>query len=188
MKRCPLLALQVDQDIQLRLLEDRHAEAYFTLLSRNRTHLRQWIGWMEFEPELESTRAFLQQALLEFARNETFQTGIWWQNQLVGTIDLSRFQWQSRRAELGYLLSADAQGQGIATRSCRALINYAFSDYQLNKIEIRCATGNIRSRALAERLGFQQEGTLRQAEILHGHPVDYALYGLLKDEWLAYFV
>jgi ribosomal-protein-serine acetyltransferase len=52
-------------------------------------------------------------------------------------------------------------------------------------VEISCATDNKRSRAVAERLGFSQEGILRQTDRLHDRYVDSVFYGLLVDEWNA---
>lgn len=69
------------------------------------------------------------------------------------------------------------------TRACQAMITYAFHTMKLNKVEIRCATENVRSRAIPERLGFKEEGLIRQAEWLYDHYVDLVVYGLLASEW-----
>jgi ribosomal-protein-serine acetyltransferase len=69
------------------------------------------------------------------------------------------------------------------TKACRFLVDYAFAELKLNRVEIRCATGNHKSRAIPERLGFKLEGTVRQAEWLYDHFVDHALYGMLASEW-----
>jgi ribosomal-protein-serine acetyltransferase len=75
------------------------------------------------------------------------------------------------------------QGRGIVTRACRGLITYAFTQLELNRVEIHSVTANVRSRAVAKRLGFTQEGIRRQDQRLHGRFVDIAIYGLLASEW-----
>ena len=69
------------------------------------------------------------------------------------------------------------------TRACRALVDYAFSELGLNRIEIQCAVQNVKSRAIPERLDFTQEGVIRQAEWLYDHYNDHVIYGMLAEEW-----
>ena len=69
------------------------------------------------------------------------------------------------------------------TNACRTLVTYAFHEWGLNKVEIHCAVGNIRSRAIPTRLGFTQEGSLREAEWVNDHFVDLVIYGMLAREW-----
>ena len=69
------------------------------------------------------------------------------------------------------------------TRACRALVTHAFRELGLHRVEIRAAPGNRRSRAIPERLGFRQEGILRDAEWPYDHYVDLVVYAMLADEW-----
>jgi len=71
----------------------------------------------------------------------------------------------------------------ILTKCCTALINHGFNELGLNRIEIKCATGNKKSRTIAEKLNFKREGILRQAEWLNGRFIDLYLYSMLKEEW-----
>ena len=57
------------------------------------------------------------------------------------------------------------------------------SVWELNRIEIRAAVGNARSRAIPERLGFKQEGTLREAERVGDAYLDAVVYSMLGSEW-----
>ena len=72
---------------------------------------------------------------------------------------------------------------GIMMKVAKTLTDYAFSELQLNKVEIRAAFENMKSRAIPERLGFVNEGCIRQAEWLYDHFVDHAVYGMLAEEW-----
>ena len=69
------------------------------------------------------------------------------------------------------------------TKVCRHLCGYLFDELGLNRIEIRCAEANLKSRAVPERLGFTLEGTLREMGYTRDGWVDQRVYSLLKREW-----
>ena len=178
-----MFSFRIDDDTELRLLENRHAEELFALTDQNREHLRRWLPWLDNNRSLEDTRAFITRSLIQYANNRGFPTGIWFKGALAGVIGYNTIDWSDRMASIGYWIGASFQGQGLVTRGCRALIDYAFNGLGLNRVEIRCATGNKRSQAIPERLGFTQEGIVRQAEWLYDHFVDHAVYGMLAGEW-----
>lgn len=183
MGQSPVLCLPIDEETQLRLHEERYAEEYFALIERNRARLQEWMPWAAYESALEDLKAYMKQTLLHFANNEGLDMGIWYQNRLVGSIGYPRMDWADRKTEIGYWIDASMQGKGLVTKVCRALVTYAFDHYHLNKVEIHCATGNTRSRAIPERLGFTQEGIIRQAERFADHYNDLVIYGMLASEW-----
>ena len=108
--------------------------------------------------------------------------GIWFDGRLCGMVCHNGIDWVNQTTSLEYWLDVSHQGKGIMTASCGAVIDHSFDTLRLNRILIRSATGNVRSRAVAERLGFTLEGVSRQAEWLYGRCVDVALYGLLKTD------
>jgi ribosomal-protein-serine acetyltransferase len=67
------------------------------------------------------------------------------------------------------------------TRAVKALIDHAFGELGLHRVEIRAAAENRRSRAIPERLGFEQEGILREAERVGERYQDLVVYGLLAS-------
>jgi len=69
------------------------------------------------------------------------------------------------------------------TRCCRVLVDHAFEVLGLNRVAIPSAVGNKRSRALGQRLGFKEEGVIRDAEWLNDRFVDHAPYAVLKRDW-----
>ncbi len=175
----------IQDDLELRLLEDRHAEELFTLTDGNREHLRTWLPWVDRTHSPADTLNFIKNGMQQFADNNGFQAGIWFRGQLAGGIGFHYMSWLNRKTEIGYWLGASFQGQGVMTRACRALIDYAFDELHLNRVEIRCATDNTRSRAIPERLGFKQEGVVRQAEWRGDHFGDLVVYSMLAGEWQA---
>lgn len=180
----PILSIQVNEVIQLRLLEERHVEQYFALIERNKEYLQEWIVVEAYEGSVETLRAYVKHQLLQFAEGSGYHLGIWYQDALVGLLSY-RLDGRCDIVELGYWLDAAMQGEGVVTQVCRTMVRHAFEEHQVHKVVISCATDNMRSRAVAERLGFVQEGILRQADRLHGRYVDGVFYGLLVDEWHA---
>jgi ribosomal-protein-serine acetyltransferase len=174
---------QVNDEIQLRLLTIQAAEEVFTLTNTSRGNLREWLPWVDGTKTVDDTRSFIQAALNQFASNNGFQTGIWYRGTLAGCIGLHEINWANRHSSIGYWLAERFQGQGIMTNSVRAVADIAFHEYKLNRIEIRAATDNRKSRAIPERLGFQNEGCVRQEEWLYDHFVDHIVYGMLSQDW-----
>ncbi len=177
-----MFSLPVDRSIQLRLLEERHAEVLYLLTDRNREHLRKWLPWVDRVVSVQDTRSFIRLSLKQFEASKGIQTGIWYNGELVGVIGCE-IDLENRTATIGYWLAAPFQGRGIMTRACRALVQYLFGEKDVNRIEIRCAVENKRSRAIPERLGFVREGLIRNAELLNGRYVDHVVYRLLKNDW-----
>jgi len=179
-------SLCIDDDIILKVLEQEDAEVLFTLVDTNRRHLRSWLPWVDANAALEDSKLFIKSTQEQHEQNLGFQCGIWFRGSLAGIIGFHRIDWMNRNVEIGYWLGEIFQGQGIVTKSCRAMVDVAFYHYQLNRVQIRCATGNTRSCVIIERLGFFKEGTIRQAEFLYDHYVDLHVFGMTADEWKSH--
>ena len=170
---------RVDTHSELRLLEEHHAELLLALVEQNR----------ERHPEipqlasLEDARMYIKRDLALFAENKGLGIGIWYQENLAGAVRYHEIDWTNRSTELGYWLGAAFEGKGLITTACQVMIDHAFNELGLNRVVISCASENQRSRAIAEKLGFTQEGILRQSDWLKDGFVDQVVYGLLANEW-----
>ncbi|MCK4257843.1 MAG: GNAT family N-acetyltransferase [Halanaerobiales bacterium] len=174
---------QINTTTNLRLLQFNHAEELFTLTDSCRPYLREWLPWVDGTKTVADTKAFIESTLKQFASNNGFQAGIWYQDKLAGVIGYHAFNSALKSTSIGYWLSKDFQGKGIMTTACEAMVDYAFLELNFNRVEIRCAEQNYKSRAIPERLGFVQEGIIREAEFLCGHYVDHVVYGMLAKDW-----
>ena len=177
------LFIKIDATTELHLLAEDDAASVYQLIESNRAYLREWLPWIDYTQSIEDERSFISNTRTQYQNNQSFTYTIWHQQQIAGIAGYNQIDWANRKTEIGYWLATQYQGQGIMTRSCHALIEYAFDDLKLHTVEIRCATMNTRSCAIPLRLGFTQEGIMRQAEWLYDHFVDHRLYGLLKSEW-----
>lgn len=173
----------VDEDIELRLLELKHAEEDFTLIDRDRKYLRAWLPWVDSTTEVKDIENFISSTLKDFADNNGFTAGIWYQGKMVGIISLMGVSWIHRNTSIGYWLGSEYTGKGIMTKACRAIVDYAFNELELHRVEIQCAEKNVKSRAIPERLGFTEEGRIRESEFLYDHYVTHVVYGMINNEW-----
>ena len=173
--------------LELRILEERHAPIVFALVDRERPYLREWLPWVDGTLTEDDTLAFIKASLEQFGNNNGFAAGIWEtsgdRHRLAGVIGTHKINWPNRKAELGYWLSREFQGKGIATEACRAVITHLLGELDLNRVEIHCATGNTKSCAIPRRLGFTLEGTLREGELCCGRYLDLNIFGMLKKDW-----
>lgn len=167
----------------LRLLQPYHAQVIFEVIERNRARLRQWLPWVDNIRCVGDEEKFICNSLGLFASNGAFQSGIFIGDAFVGAVGLHPINHANRKVELGYWLDAAHEGRGLMTSACRAVVDHAFGALGLNRVIIYCAVENLRSRAVAERLGFKLEGIARQAEWLYDHFVDWASYSMLASEW-----
>ncbi|HST59845.1 MAG TPA: GNAT family protein [Longimicrobium sp.] len=170
-------------ELHVELLQPHHAEALFRAVDENRAHLRQWLPWVDATRSVDDSRAFIRGTQKQFGADEGFQTVLVVRGEVAGMIGHTGIRWARRATGLGYWLAEKHQGRGFMTLACRAYVDHSFRELGLNRVEIRAATGNARSRAIPERLGFPLEGVLRDAEWLYDHFVDHAVYGLLAREW-----
>lgn len=178
----PMLQRALTPDTHLRLLEPRDAEELYALIALNRAHLSRWLPWVSTQ-DLEATRAFVALTRKQVADDDGFQTAIVDRERIAGVVGFHGVDWRNRATSIGYWLAEDAQGRGIMTAAVRALVDHAFGPWALNRVVIHAAPENARSRAIPLRLGFTEEGTLRENERLGDRYLDSVVYGILAAEW-----
>ncbi len=166
----------------LRLLDESDIEVLHELVVGNRDHLARWLPWASAQ-SLQDTAAFVARTRVQVAANDGFQVAIVEGAEMLGMVGFTGVSWRDRATAIGYWLAEPAQGRGTMTAAVARLVDHAFSTWGLHRVEIRAAVENVRSRALAERLGFSQEGILRECERIGERYVDQAVYGMLADGW-----
>jgi [ribosomal protein S5]-alanine N-acetyltransferase len=101
----------------------------------------------------------------------------------VGSVGLHKWNRESNYAELGYDLGREYWEQGYATEITTAVIDFGWESMNLNRIEADVVQGNTHSMAVLEKLGFQQEGVLRQRLRKGGKYYDIHRFGLLRKDY-----
>lgn len=90
-----------------------------------------------------------------------------------------------QRGEIGYWVGMPFWNQGVATEAARPVVAHGFDAIGLHRIQALCLPSNHGSARVLEKIGFQREGVMRDYVAKWGNFEDRAIYGLLRDEWLA---
>ncbi len=104
--------------------------------------------------------------------------------RVAGAITLWNMDLESHMAEVGYELHPDFWRKGIMFETMGCLLQWAFEDFGLNRVEACPLENNIASIRLLERAGFKLEGTLRERAYFGGKFLDQYYYALLKNDWV----
>lgn len=101
----------------------------------------------------------------------------------VGSVDLKPPNQVWGVAEVGVMIAPEHWNEGYATEAIDILCGYAFEERRLEKVYARASTTNPAAGRVLEKVGFQEEGLLREEGFLDGERVDIHRYGLLAEEW-----
>ena len=136
-------------------------------------------------PDMSAARALLQDIRTRFAQRSLFQWGleVISSAEVVGTCTLASLDFENCRAELGFALARRHWGLGYMTDALPPLLTFAFCDMNLHRVWADTDPRNLRSSRALERLGFRQEGLLREHYLVQGKAQDAVVYGLLRADW-----
>jgi len=107
------------------------------------------------------------------------------EDQFIGMVNYHARQPWNRRLALGWILIPRFEGRGYMQEAVRAVLTHCFATLNTHRIEAEIEPANVRSVRLAQRLGFQREGLLRDRLFVADHPRSLQMYSLLRSEWGA---
>jgi RimJ/RimL family protein N-acetyltransferase len=143
--------------------------------------LNRWMWWAA-EASLASTRAFAEDTERLRREGMSYQFAVRDDGGVAGAMGVDIHGAERRVGEVGYWIRTDRAGRGYATEAGRAVVDFAFAEIGLYRLELRAGVENRASQRVAEKLGFTREGTLRQG-CAHGRMgYDCYLYGLLATD------
>lgn len=177
------MIISKEEDIILEIISAKHAEGLLKAVNHNREHLSSFLPWVKYMQTVDDFSNYIARCEQLNLQEQELNYVIFLKGVIVGRIGLHDINLQHRNASLGYWITTDASGKGIITRCCSMLITYAFNVLALERIEIRAAFTNLKSRAIPEKLHFTHEGILRKADLVNGVFHDLCVYSILKDEW-----
>lgn len=178
-----MVSILIDDNLLLRSFTAEDAPALFRAVDESRAHLRPWLRWVDATTKQEHIMQFIQRTLQQLNNQEALELGIVYNRQLIGGMGMHEWNHLLKKAQVGYWIRKEYEGQGIVHRCLVHFLDFLYDKVKLNKVEIQFMPGNTRSAALAERLGFRVEGLIRQSYFMNGKLEDLVVTGLLRTEW-----
>ena len=172
-----MITLNISKELLLRQIELADAESVFDAINKQRQYLRKWLPFVDHTHQVEDTRNFIRSVY----QDQELVFVMQYQHVFAGLIGFRNTDVANRKTEIGYWLSQPFQKKGIVTESVKELVRFAFEKLTLNRVEINCAVGNLPSKKIPHKLGFQFEGIVRDGELLSDNLfVDIERYSLCK--------
>ncbi|MBN1875164.1 MAG: GNAT family N-acetyltransferase [Anaerolineae bacterium] len=174
-----MLICTINTDLHLKQLQKSDVDTLVYLLEHNPEARVEWLKAQPMAAQTQDLRrlvmSYIDTGEMRYFMNGAFDMGIWYQQRIVGVIELHTINPEYRRSDLGYWLDSSIYGQGIMTTAARALLDYSFHTYGLREIRIHCDAGNVKSQAIPERLGFVREFTSTEGIV----------YVIREQQWTA---
>lgn len=166
--------------VTLRRLRARDAVA-FAAAFRDDPQLGVLIG-ADQDPTENSVRRFIARQPGLRARGEFLGMAVTDASRrpFLGHVMLHTVAWRHLRAEIGYWLVPGARGRGVGRTAVSLMVEWAFAELELERVEIQTTPDNAAARALAGSLGFTEEGILAGRNLERGRRVDVVVLGRLR--------
>ena len=171
---------------RLRLRESRlsDAEGVFAVLSADSVTRHYGLSPLA---NVEEARALIERRAAALRRGERIRWAVARRadDVVIGSCGYVNWNRDARRAEIGYELHPDEQGRGLMREALTAMLTFGFNGMGLNRVEALVVPENEPSLRLLRRLGFAEEGLLRDYGFWKGRFHDLRLFSLLKKDWNA---
>jgi RimJ/RimL family protein N-acetyltransferase len=161
---------------------------YYQISQRNKVHLAKYESGnilMHIDSVEEAERA-IQRLIGSWDAGEAFFLGAFQKEtrEFVAQIYIGLANRQLPEYELGYIVDVDHEGKGYVTEAAVAAVHFIFEQLSAHRVRLECDDTNLRSRKVAERCGFVQEGHIRENKRnIDGKISGTLLYGLLSSEF-----
>lgn len=170
----------------LRKFKRSDASALAQAVRGSLPELKVWLPWANRPYRGAQARSFIRESKKSWRENNAYDFTIRHPDapgQHLGNVSIWRVSSLARSGEIGYWIRSDMTGQGVGTEVTARLLKLGFEELRLNKVMLRIGVGNHPSVRIAYKLGFREEGIMRQELLLNGSWIDHILFSILASEW-----
>ncbi|MBE6619094.1 MAG: GNAT family N-acetyltransferase [Ruminococcaceae bacterium] len=135
----------------------------------------------------DHTQRYLSYVVSLYKSGEFFDFAIEYREngKMIGTCGFAAIDEKNDSVEVGYVISPDYRGMGIAAEALDAVLRLAFCDMSVNRVEARYMSENGASRRVMEKCGMIFEGINRQKLLVKGEYRDIGVCSILASEYFG---
>ena len=145
--------------------------------------------YLLWEPHTDPQRTYDYLAYLQtlYRKGEFYDWAVVTNDEkkMIGTCGFTSLDFNHNAAEIGYVLNPDYWGNGIATEAVRRVLDFAFRELNVRRVEAKYIIGNDASRRVMEKCGMTYEGTRRASMFIKGSYRDIGYCSILSEEFIA---
>ena len=164
--------------LNLKVLEKKHLEPLREM--RNDPTTWQWLTSIKFISELEQEKWFERLSQDESRLYLAIEDKM---GNFVGVIRSDEWDRTNGSVRVGSDISRSCRGQGYGTEALGSFVNYLFKQQNMHRIWLLVSDGNVVAKKLYSKLGFKEEGRMRDALYRDGKYWDYISMSILEEEW-----
>ncbi|MCM3618331.1 GNAT family N-acetyltransferase [Sutcliffiella horikoshii] len=145
--------------------------------------LKPWMIFAQHDQTVEDVEANIRESHAEFLQRKDLRLLVFLKEtgEFVASSGLHRIDWAIPKFEIGYWVDSRYAGKGYITEAVNGITKFAFEQLHANRVEIRCDSMNVKSRAVAERAGYTLEGILKKSELgVNGELLDACVFAKIS--------
>ncbi|MGR9527495.1 GNAT family N-acetyltransferase (plasmid) [Priestia megaterium] len=129
--------------------------------------LKPWMPFAQNKQTVEEAETNIRKSHAQFLQREDLRLLIFLKEtgEFIGSSGLHRMNWNVPKFEIGYWINSPFSKKGYMTEAVEGIINFALKELGAKRLEIRCDSNNVKSRAIPEKLGFKLEGILENDDV-----------------------
>lgn len=173
----------------MRPFRRRDVEPLLDAVHASIPELRRWLPWAHPKYGRSDALRFIRESSAAWSEGRAYDFAIRPRSDKghhLGNISVWHTSRREQAAEMGYWIRTDETRGGVATEAAARILQLAFEELELHRVTLRIAVGNRSSERVAEKLGFVQEGLLREEVLVRGTWLDHTLWAMLESEFRAY--
>ena len=156
---------------------------FFEILSKHRIKMLKWSGFASTIKTNKDAERWIKEIYFFNQGGQKFNSILVWKDHFAGMMALHRIDKANRRAEIGYWVNHDFQGNGLISRAMIPFLKHVFQTIDINRIDLIVGTENIKSISIADKTGFIKEGLMKEYFIINHVIHDAYMYRMLKSDF-----